>query len=509
MNVANKPKLKPSLIAEVFSTGIIQACNTCGTPYLVGGAVRDMALGIDDIKDIDLEVHGTTFEDLSKAIGLATNYRAKIVGEFKVIKYEVNGLSFDISVPREEESTGEGHNQFEVSEICDPGEIFNRKAYLRRDFTINAGYIRADKLFIYGGAEFIDSGNFFRDLKNRVLRINFPGTFSDDPLRVYRGFQFAARFGLSCDPITLRTMSHMSDKLKSLPVERINAEWEKLLLSDRPSIGLELMRQCGIIKKFYPELHDLVGTPQHDLYHPEGDVWIHTMMVADCAAEIASTFDLVRQDRIALVLSAICHDLGKPSTTEEVDSRYEGLRAFTSRGHEGAGEDKTRSLLERIGVHKRMISLVEALVVNHLRPWQLYKVREKINTSATRRLINDCDSGPRPDGVNLSNIQLLCLLADADHLGRTTTDAVNDSWNNRMTATEFIASQIQKMNEPSDKVEPIIKGRHVIQMGIEPGPRVGEIVHEMFEMQLDGVFKDLQGGIDMLENYLGLINEKI
>ncbi len=248
--------------------------------HAVGGFVRDMMIGVK-AKDMDVEVYGVDpsvlKEMLEKLFG-----RVDTVGEaFGILKVRVgHGLDLDVSIPRRESKSGQGHKGFLVG--SDPS-LDVREAALRRDFTMNSmtyDLVTGVIFDPFGGLE---------DLKKRELRVTDAARFQDDPLRVLRAAQFVSRFELVVEPASFELMKKMVTRgdLNELPAERVYEEWRKMFLkSDRPSIGIELLRSLGAVEKHFPELNALIGVEQEKDWHPEGDVWRHTMMVTDQAAKI-------------------------------------------------------------------------------------------------------------------------------------------------------------------------------------------------------------------------------
>src|SRR5688572_11173791 len=238
-----------------------------GRALLVGGCVRDSILGHSS-KDFDIEVFGLE-QDRLGAI-LETFGRVDTVGEsFTVFRLG----DIDVSLPRRESKVGRGHRGFAV--MGDP-TLSPAAAARRRDFTINA--IAQDPLT----GEIIDPFGGRQDLEQRVLRVVDGGTFGDDSLRVLRALQFAARFELTVPRETRDICGGIP--LDDLPSERVWGEFEKLLLvARRPSIGLRLGMELGVIRQLLPELVPLADCPQDPEWHPEGDVWTHTLLVTDQA----------------------------------------------------------------------------------------------------------------------------------------------------------------------------------------------------------------------------------
>jgi tRNA nucleotidyltransferase (CCA-adding enzyme) len=427
-----------------------------GRPYLVGGAVRDGLLGLP-LEDWDVEVFGLPAEQLEPL--LAAHGRVDAVGQaFRVFKLSgVEGVSgaIDVSLPRRDSRVGPGHRGIAVS--GDP-LLSEAEAARRRDFTINALMLEP------ATGELLDAWGGRQDLDARVLRAVDPLTFADDPLRALRGVQFAARFELKVDEATARLCASMP--LRELPAERVFGEIEKLLLkARRPSLGLALLLEWGMLPVVAPELEPLRTTPQDPEWHPEGDVWTHTLQVVDEAAALLEGLEADRPRRLAVMLGALCHDLGKPPTTRFEDGRVR------SRGHEEAGLPPTESLLDRWNVHTLLgydvRAQVLALVAQHLKPGQLYDDRWRVSDGAIRRLARKCEA------------DLLYRVARADCLGRRpgTFEPV---------AMEWFKEKVHALDVAQRPPEPLLKGRDLLALGLAPGPLVGRVLNAVYEKQLDG-----------------------
>lgn len=435
-----------------------------GRALVVGGWVRDRLLGHAS-KDIDVEVYGldgATLKRILRRLG-----RVNTVGEsFTVYKVTMPGSrdEIDVSIPRRESKTGRGHRGFAVE--GDP-TMTVEEAARRRDFTINA--IMLDPL----ENALIDPFGGAADLEARRLRVVDPETFVDDSLRVLRGAQFAARFHLTIDPATVALCRRID--LSDLPAERVWGEIEKLLLrAGEPSRGLDALAELGALPKLFPEIEALRGCPQEPEFHPEGDVWIHTKLVCDEARALVDAADLAYAERVTVMLAALCHDLGKPATTEIVGGRVR------SHNHDQAGLEPAARLLDRLNVYTingfdvRKQTL--ALVAEHLRPAQLYAARGRVSDGAFRRLALRVDC------------RLLALVAKADMLGRT--GAAHDA-----TAAEWFAARIRDLGLEGGAPAPILLGRHVLELGLAPGPEIGRITKAVYELQLEGEIADLEAAI--------------
>jgi tRNA nucleotidyltransferase (CCA-adding enzyme) len=426
-----------------------------GRALMVGGCVRDWLLGRAS-KDVDLEVFGVPADRLRAVLDRFG--RVDLVGEsFTVFKIG----NVDVSLPRRESKTGRGHRGFAVT--GDPAMPV-REAARRRDFTINA--IARDPLT----GEIVDPFGGRADLAARRLRAVDPRTFVDDSLRVLRALQFAARFALTVDDET-RALCR-SIPLDDLPAERVWGEFEKLLrLAERPSIGLALARDLRVLDQLLPELLPLAGCPQDAEWHPEGDVWTHTLLVVDHARTRIES--LARGPAAAVMLGALCHDIAKPTTTAVIEGR------LRSPGHEEAGVAPTTAVLDRLNVHTLdgydTRRTVLGLVAHHLKPMAFIKSPQPASDGAFRRLALKVD------------LELLGMLALADCHGRTGS---------------FDCSMIETFLERARAIgvehrppAPLLLGRHLFALGVEPGPRMGEILRAVYEQQLDGSVQTVEDGL--------------
>jgi tRNA nucleotidyltransferase (CCA-adding enzyme) len=441
-----------------------------GRALLVGGCVRDALMGAQP-KDWDLEVYNLDAARLREILDQFGP--VNIVGEaFTVYKL---GNHLDVSVPRRERKSGRGHKAFVIE--GDPS-MSVEEATRRRDFTINA--ILQDPLT----GELIDPFDGRRDIEQRVLRAVSKETFAEDSLRVLRAAQFAARFDFDIDADTVELCRTID--LSDLPAERIWGEMEKLLLrAARPSIGLEWLRRLGASEKLFPEIQNLIGVPQDPEWHPEGDVFVHTQLAVDRARELIEDLPYPRQ--VTVMLAALAHDFGKPSTTQFLEGRWR------SRGHEEAGVPPAESFLDRINVHTidgyNVRAQVIALVREHLKPGEFYKKRDEVGEGAFRRLARRCE----PD--------LLYRVAKADSLGRNAEWVPREKWYGSEAQEWFIqrSRELQVAQRPPD---PLLLGRHLLDLGIEPGPRMGEITRAVYEMQLDGRVRNLDEAIAEARNII-------
>jgi len=437
-----------------------------GRALIVGGWVRDRLLrGPEHHADnIDLEVFGVPADRLRALLeGFG---RVEAVGEsFQV--YKIGDL--DVSLPRRDSKAGRGHRGFVVT--GDP-EMSIEEAARRRDFTVNA--ISHDPLT---GEDF-DPFDGRRDLDRRILRMVDPDTFADDSLRVLRAVQFAARFDFTLDAATAELCRRIP--LDDLPSERIWGEFEKLLFAPRPSIGFALALDLGVVATLFPELQALAGCPQEPEWHPEGDVWVHTLQVIDQARTRID--DLERPQQIAVMLGAVCHDVGKPATTALIDGRIRSM------DHEEQGVPPAASLLDRLNVRTidgyDVRRQVLGITAQHLKPGSWYKVRDEVGDGAFRRLAQKVD------------LELLARVAKSDCEGRK--PGLFDC-----TAMDWFLERARSLGVEHRPPSPILLGRHLLELGLKPGPRVGEILKTVYEQQLDNQVTTLDEAIESARRIMG------
>lgn len=426
-----------------------------GRALLVGGCVRDELLGREP-KDLDLEIFGIEASSLRTLLERLGQVDA--VGQSFAV-YKIAGL--DVALPRRESKAGRGHKGFIVD--GDP-HLSVTEAARRRDFTVNA--ISRDPLT----NEIVDPFDGQVDLKARRLRVVDPRTFGDDSLRVLRALQFVARFELSVDAETRALLRSIS--LDDLPPERVWGEIEKLLLAaERPSIGFALARDLDIVSRLWPELHALFDCPQEPEWHPEGDVWIHTLMVID---EARGRLDgLTKGPALAMMLGAVCHDLGKPTTTSLIDGR------IRSPGHEEGGVAPATALLDRFNVHSidgyDVRHAVLGLVAHHLKPSMFRKSPTPVGDGAFRRLAQKVD------------LELLARFAKADCHGRTGEFDCS--------AIDWFLDRARALGVEHRPPAPLLLGRHLIDLGVKPGPSMGALLKAVYERQLDGEITTLEEAI--------------
>jgi tRNA nucleotidyltransferase (CCA-adding enzyme) len=414
-------------------------------------------------KDLDLEVYHLPADRLKTLLSRFGSVNT--VGESFTV-YKVAGI--DVALPRRESRTGRGHRAFEVT--GDP-DLPHADAARRRDFTINA--ISWDPLT----GEYLDPFDGRGDLAARVLRAVDIRTFGEDSLRVLRAIQFAARFEFRLEDQTRDLCRGIA--LDDLPSERIWGEMEKLLLlAARPSVGFALGLDLLVIDRLFPEIQALVGCEQEPEWHPEGDVWIHTLMVIDQAR--IRIDDLDRARKIVVMLGAVCHDLGKPLTTAFLDGRIRSI------DHEQEGVAPASAVLDRLNIHTidgfDVRRQVLGIVAHHLKPGMFRQSPTPVSDGAFRRLAQKVD------------LELLARVAKSDCLGRT--------GGFDCSAMDWFLARARDLGVQHAPPEPLVKGRHLLALGLSPGPRVGAILKQVYERQLDGSIATVEDGVALAREIL-------
>ena len=429
-----------------------------GRPMLVGGYVRDSLMGISG-KDVDIEAYGITDPD-ALALALAAAGKVTEAGKsFGVFKVRRGETEVDVSLPRRESKAGAGHRGFTV--IPD-GELGFAEASARRDFTVNA--LMADP----ATGEVIDCHGGLADLQAGVLR-HTSEAFAEDPLRVLRGVQFAARFGFTMAAQTVHECLLLRPAYGELPVERVWTEWEKIgTRGVRVSAALLVLRGTGW-DGFYPQLAGMRGVKQDREWHPEGDVWVHAGLAADQAARLADEAGLTGTDRLVIVFAALLHDLGKVTHTQ-----YDGPRV-TSHGHAEAGVEPARAFLASIGCPEGVTARILQLIREHM------NCQGRPTKPAVRRLVR------RLVPATLTELALVCA-ADAKGRGNPEAPSPADAW----------LEMGRDLTVHERPAKGLLTGNHLIAAGMKPGPAFRPLLAEALAAQDAGEFDDEDGAVRWL-----------
>lgn len=447
--IFNRIKRKEMIFVDVkdrdTAKKIAEGVAECGgRAYFVGGCVRDELLGRES-KDIDIEVHGILPETLERILdGVGT--RAEFGKSFGI--YNIKGTHVDIAMPRKESATGRGHKDFKID--IDP-YIGEENAARRRDFTVCAlmkDAVTGEMLDFFGG---------MADLEEKVIRHVNDDSFAEDPLRVLRAAQFAARLGFTVAKETLELCRKMD--VSSLPKERVFEELKKALLeAEKPSVFFEVLRSAGALDVWFPELAALIGVEQNKKHHSEGDVWVHTMMVLDEAAKRRSK----AKDPLALMLSAVTHDFGKALCTEVINGEIHAYR------HETEGEPLAEAFMKRLTGEKYLIDRVVLFTRLHMYPNTMAAHGSAVK--ATNKLFWEA----REPGD-------LILLALSDAHGKTAPRPFFDT-------EPFLQERLALFREYTAR--PFVTGADLIAAGLEPGEGFREILAYAHKLRMAGIEKE-------------------
>lgn len=458
----------PGLLALSPATErVLQACRDAGgNPLIVGGSVRDaLNAGEHKPKDVDIEVHGLDgYDSLAQELGKLASVDLFGVS-FGVLKLAVDGEDFDVSLPRRDSKTGDGHTGFEVT--VDP-TLDEVAAFGRRDFTVNAiGYDPA-------AGELVDPYAGIADLEQKILR-HTTEAFSEDPLRVIRAMQFAARFDMTLAPETAELAASIHTEFPDLSKDRVWQEFRKLARAGKNiSKGLDVLVQTGWIT-WFPELDNTRGVAQDPTWHPEGDVFTHLGLAADEAVTSADRYGLDIEARERVVLGALLHDVGKHTHTQHTDDGR-----ITSHGHAEAGGPVARDFLLSIGAPIQTAEWVGTVVALHMRT---AGSGGKPSAYSVRKLARALGDVPFREWV---------AVVDADQAGRGAGAKISP-------AAEWLDKYENGGGKPRTS---ILRGQHLMARGMKPGPDFKPIITAAVEAQDAGEFDDEAGALAWLDNHL-------
>lgn len=438
MSVEKDKRMAEAIARKVAECG--------GRTFYVGGYVRDKMLGKQN-KDIDIEVHGVTPDVLRQILETEGELRTQgaSFGVYNLAHYDIN-----IAQPRKEHATGRGHKDFEV--FVDPF-IGCEVAARRRDFTINA--MMEDVLT----GEIVDPYDGQDDIRNCMIRHVNDESFKEDPLRVLRGAQFAARFGFDIAPETKTLMQSMS--LTALSKERIYGELQKALLkADKPSVFFDTLRDVNQLEPWFHEVYDLIGCEQNEKFHPEGDVYNHTMQVLDEAAKLK--FNAVQPD--FFMMSALCHDMGKPATTS-IDENG----VVHSYGHETVGSKIAEQFLKHLNNDVSLSKYVCNMCELHMSPAQMYESNSKVKKTNALYDRSVCPND-------------LILLSCADTAGKGFRCEQK---------TSFRKWSFDRLNVYNERMkQPQVGGKDLMNLGLKPSPMFSGLIYKAHQLHLSGVDKE-------------------
>jgi tRNA nucleotidyltransferase (CCA-adding enzyme) len=455
--------------------------------YAVGGYVRDLIKGKPSEEVDILILHHPQGEIIKR---LEARGRVDLVGKsFGIVKFTREGRTYDVALPRKDFARGAGvksHKDFLID--SDPDLPIERDLE-RRDFRCNSMALRLSD------GRLIDPFDGQSDTRAKLIRLTNPRAFPDDPLRVLRVARFASVLGFTVDTSIYQVAKEID--LKGLSVERINEELFKiLLLSSRPSVGLEELFKVGALEQLFPELYALTLCIQDSLFHPETDafghhtVWPHVKLTVDQAKRLAEQTGLDQGKKLCLLLAALYHDLGKPDTARWEFKR--GRMTITNNGH----DIRSERIAKRIFCRSRIFTwggfnlrkMVPLLIRTHHRASELWQNRQAVTKKAFNRLAADV----------AGEIELLVCLDAADRAGRKAVPIKGFDREAR-----WLLGKCQELRVSKDTIKPIIMGRDLIKMGLSPGPAMGKILKRLYRLQLDGLFENRAQGLQAASKMLG------
>ncbi len=448
-------------------TEISQAINKAGgRVFLAGGCVRDIVLK-QKPADYDLEVYFLRPGGLKKILNKFS--RVSEVGKaFGIFKLITKHGEIDVALPRRDSKVRSGHRGFKIK--TDPNLDF-KQAASRRDFTINSMLL--DPLT----GKIIDPLGGLGDLRKKILRVASSRTFAEDPLRVLRAMQLVGRFALNVEPKSKKIIKKIAPSLNELSGERIWLEWRKLLLkSDQPSFGLQAALELDILKTLAPQFIKLSRTPQNPEWHAEGNVWTHTKKAADNAADLARREKLSDKDRLILLLSACCHDLGKGLVTRKIDGRWRSI------GHAKAGEGLVKNFLTSINVPKSLRQPVLGLAIYHMKPLNSALKKEDFSDGWVRNLAGDL-------AKYKTNIYLLGLQATADVTASASPKNGQIVWPKSFPQAQKILKRAESLGVAFGPPPPIISGLELIKLGFKQGRNIGQAIKAAGSLRDKGLSK--------------------
>lgn len=451
------PPATRRVIAAIVAAG--------GRPLVVGGAVRDTLMNLP-ATDFDIEVYGLAADALEVALHAvsAVHLTGKAFGVFKVTP--PGGMTLDVSLPRRENKIGRHHRDFRVKP--DP-TMTPEEAARRRDYTVNT--VAWDPQT----AEILDFHGAAGDIATGTLRMTDARAFAEDPLRVLRGVRFAARFDWRIEGQTALLCQHIADQYGTISIERVWAEWEHWARGNHPSAGLRALRATDWARQ-YPELAALIDLPQDPEWHPEGTAWTHTGYVCDAMAAICVAEQVIGEERLILMFAALCHDLGKATTTVVNEAGR-----YVSPGHAEVGRGLAERFLTRIGAPGYLHEQVPPLVAEHMA-----LLDGPLTDRAIRRLARRLDSARIVD---------LQRLIEADRQGRPPLPY--------HPLAQDVDARARELGCDTGPQPDILLGRDLIALGLTPGKRFGEILRAAADAQAEGLFTDHASGMSWLAAFLG------
>lgn len=454
--------------------------------YAVGGYVRDLLRGVSS-EDVDILITRHSIEEIIKKI--KPHGKVDLVGKsFGIIKFTIEGKTYDVALPRKDtpkETNIKGHKDFLIS--ADPHLPLD-KDLKRRDFRCNSIAIKLTDNTL------IDPFNGLNDIQEKIIRLTNPRSFPDDPLRILRVARFASVLEFSVEP-EIYQISKKID-ITGLSVERINEEIFKILLfSPVPSVGLEELLNLDALRQLFPDLYSMTLSIQDSLFHPEKDeyghhtVWHHTKLTVDQAKRLADIYKLDKEKKLTLLLAALYHDVGKPLTAQWEFKR--GRMIITNNGHDVLGEKITKKIFSRYKIYSwngyNLRKMALSLIKCHHRTSELWQNREIVTKKAFNRLAAEING----------EIKLLVYLDAADRGGRQ-----EEPVRELDREGQWLLAKFKELNVTKESIKPLIMGRDLIKMRVAPGPSMGKVLKELYQLQLDNVFETREEGLKIAKKII-------
>ena len=432
---------------ELLARSIVDRLRAAGhTAYLVGGCVRDLLLGRTP-NDFDVATSARP-DELLRLFPRAD----RVGAHFGVVLVHDDGAHVEVATFRSDLEYLDGRHPEAVRFETDP-----REDALRRDFTINA------LLFDPITGEVLDFTDGRADLDAKIVRaIGDPETrFREDHLRLMRAVRFAARLGFEIEPRTFAAMRRLAPLIQTVSAERVRDELARILTEGGVRRGLELMDATGLLHEVLPEIEAMKGVEQPPEFHPEGDVWTHTLIMLEG----------LRNPSLELALGVLLHDVGKPPTFRVAERiRFDG--------HVEEGVKLAHALLNRLRFPNHTIEQVEALIANHMKFRETPHMRE----STLKRFIR------MPDFEEHMELHRLDCLSSHGHL---------DNY-------EFVRRKQIEVPPEELKPKPLITGDDLIAQGMKPGPIFGKLLHEIEDAQLEGRITTREEALDLVGQVVNL-----
>lgn len=437
--------------------------------YPVGGVVRDL---IEDrkIKEVDLMVIGDGI-DFAKILADKLG-ASKIVPfhRFSTAHIPLRPIPIEVAAAREEIYSSESRKPKKVTFTDLNGDL------IRRDFTVNA---MAMSVASDDFGKVFDPYNGLQDLqKKRLITPLEPNqTFSEDPLRMMRAAYFASKLNLAIDENCFESMAQQASRISIVSQERITREFCKILSTDQPSVGLNILQKSGIMKIIFPEIDVMYGMDQSSEWHHK-DIYYHTMQVVDNAAKLSK--------KMKLRFAALVHDIAKPNTR-----RIDPKKGYTFHGHDAIGERMINKVAKRMKLSNELKNFLKKLTLLHLRPIALAK--KNISDSAIRRLmvaagedVKDLLTLCRADITTKNPNKIKKYLANFERVELKMSDVIE-------------RDKLKAFQSP-------VRGKEIMKIfNLAPGKIIGKIKLEVEEAILNG---EIDNTYESAKEYLMSIKDK-